>query len=742
MVNKFRKIIASYINQNMMANNWENIRTLFSVYSYISFLVIAVKNNVGKTDDIKERAISLGLESKENLEYIFSYQDTEKIADEIAKVLMHEKQIDINSVYQLYLSTDYFISEGLVDFARGKNNRDILGAYYTEEEFAYEIAKKAIEEYLAKFSSTPEFISIADFSCGGGAFLVSAQKICNRKKIKIKLLGFDVDPIAVMITRSRIRAEQDDCLAMEVHLGNPLLQGSGNHTSLDAFIMALKGRYYNSNLAIDICEPYDVVIGNPPWEKIRFEGKKFLSHYMSANQITSKKKRQNIIKTESTENKKFYLSLSDDYENAKLKIKNSDIFLDTRRGELNTYALFTEYALKHISQNGVVGLIVKSSLLKMPVYSDFMKHLMKSKKLYEIYMFTNRKKIFNIDSREEFSVIYCKNNNEDDLRIVVDIDSIKGFYGNEKIVVTYDMLKKLNPDTGMLPNIRKKDDLKFLCDIYTNNPVFGIQYKDCRFGRLVHLTNHSQYVVRENKRGYLPIYEGKFIELYTGNYATFKDMNTDEKYKSKAIALPIIDISGYEYPEARFYIKSEIWDNLSKNFQDGYIIAWRSLTSATNRRTMLATVLPLIPTCQSIQLLQSNNVDDMLQILALFNSIVFDYIVRMKMAGLDLTQTIIKQIPVPKKEKFDSIIVFQNKKDTIRNHVYNRLKYLYRNDKRVCILFDSYGIYEGIEKNRKQIIAELDLLVGFMYGLSKKEIKKIAKSFDKYYSNEEVEQWF
>ena len=67
---------------------------------------------------------------------------------------------------------------------------------------------------------------------------------------------------------------------------------------------------------------------------------------------------------------------------------------------------------------------------------------------------------------------------------------------------------------------------------------------------------------------------------------------------------------------------------------------------------------------------------------------------------------------------------------------------MYRNDKRVCILFDSYGIYEGIEKNRKQIIAELDLLVGFMYGLSKKEIKKIAKSFDKYYSNEEVEQWF
>ena len=141
--------------------------------------------------------------------------------------------------------------------------------------------------------------------------------------------------------------------------------------------------------------------------------------------------------------------------------------------------------------------------------------------------------------------------------------------------------------------------------------------------------------------GYLPIYEGKFIELYTGNYATFKGMNENEKYKNKATAIPIDDVTGTEYPEARFYIKSEIWDNLSKNFHEGYIIAWRSLTSATNRRTMLATLLPLIPTCQSIQILQLDNIDDMLQILVLFNSIIFDYIVRLKMAGLDLTQTII-----------------------------------------------------------------------------------------------------
>lgn len=242
--------------------------------------------------------------------------------------------------------------------------------------------------------------------------------------------------------------------------------------------------------------------------------------------------------------------------------------------------------------------------------------------------------------------------------------------------------------------------------------------------------------------GYLPIYEGKFIELYTGNYATFKGMNENKKYKNKATAIPIDDVTGTEYPEARFYIKSEIWDNLSKNFHEGYIIAWRSLTSATNRRTMLATLLPLIPTCQSIQILQLDNIDDMLQILVLFNSIIFDYIVRLKMAGLDLTQTIIKQIPVPKKEIYESVIVFQDKEDTIRNHVYARIKYLYAKDKRVSALFENNNICDSTKKSRKQIISELDCLVGAMYGLSTEQIKEIASTFDKYYTKKEVEQWF
>lgn len=742
MTDKIRQLIAVYITDNGDIEDWEETRILYSIYAYVSFLVIALKSIGKECDDIRQCAVDFGLETKENIDYIFNFKGAMNLAGEIKKLFEKEEMPDADILYQDFLSIDYVVRDEKIVFEKGKNSRTTLGAYYTQEEFAYEIAQKAMEEYLGNCLVLPEEVSIADFSCGGGAFLIAAKQYCDKRNIRAKLIGVDVDPIAVMITRARIYR---DCggerMDADIILGNPLLKKRERDHADEKFCMALKGRYYNSSLGLDEAKKINVVIGNPPWEKIRFEEKKFLAHYIQDDFIDTKENRKIVIGNASDRNKSFFGDLITDYENAKHEIKNNDRFKDTRGGELNTYALFTEYALNLMSENGITGLIVKSSLLKMPVYGRFMKNIMDSKKLYEIFMFSNRKKIFHIDSREEFSIVFFKNRNKEDVKIAFGLEDYRKFCERKKITISRSLLKLLNPETGMLPNIKNNEELHFLRRIYTDNPTFGEQYKDSHFGRLVHLTNHSQYIVKKETSGYLPVYEGKFIELYTGKYATFKGVEESEKYKSKAAARVMDGNSPNEYPEARFYIRNDIWKNLSKNFQEGYILAWRSLTSATNRRTMLATVLPLMPTCQSIQLLQIEE-EEMIQILVLFNSIIFDYIVRLKMAGLDLTQMIIKQIPVPCKENFDRKIEFQGQVTTMKIHILSRLKFLYNDDGRVNRLFDNDQNYKIVNKTRKQIISELDILTGKLYGLEKNEIKEIASSFDKYYSKEEVEQWF
>lgn len=746
MITKLYDKVSEYTSKTSNAVLWQDIRKKYFEYSYLAFMAICARKlkNECEAAEVEQLLYDNGIMEPQVVSYVLEAPHAIKYIAEIIDIIKPETVCDINSLYQEYLSSDFMLSGSTVVFETGKNSRDILGSYYTQEEFANEITKKAIDDYFLDKKPSDGFrLKIADYACGGGAFLVSACKLCQERNIPVEVYGYDVDPIAVMITKFRLINETNvESRYVNISLGNPLLQPKKGVELIDKFKLAELGSFYSSRMGIIPEQNMSIIVGNPPWEKIRFEEKKFLHHYTSMERIETKADRENYLKKLSEENSIFYNTFYSEYAEAKRSIKKDIRFRNSCCGELNTYALFTELCRNSLCEGGVVSLIVKSSLVKMPVYSGFFKDMTKNKDLYEIYMFVNQKKIFAIDSREEFSVIYLKKGNKANLRLALNLTAYQDFSHSNKMELSYDLLHKLNPDTGMIPNITNHEELQFLISIYEKHPVFGAIYPECRFGRLVHLTNHSDSIKKNKENGYEPIYEGKFIELYTGKYASFSGMNEKEKYQNKATARRIQDIDGEEYPEARFFIKGDVWRHLSKSFEDSYIVAWRSLTSATNRRTMLATVLPLIPTCQSIQILQLPN-EELLRVLALFNSIVFDYIVRLKMAGLDLTQTIIKQISIPDSTAFRKEIFFIDTSARIETHIHSRIKILYMSDKRLAHMFDDIETYP-IENNksRKEIVAEIDKLIAMAYGIDEIILKKIAASFEKYYTKEEVEQWF
>lgn len=730
------------MNKAIDMEEWEDIRKKYFEYSYLAFMTLCAHElKTDCTADEIDKIIGLNDIVEESiLQYVMKIADSYEFIFEILSIINDYEDIDINCLYQNYIAADFSVAGGEVKFEGGKDNRDILGSYYTQEEFAYEITQKAIEEFLDDNKEEIKELKIADYSCGGGAFLSAACQICNQKRINAYIYGYDVDPIAVMIARHRLHLEKG--LKYKIVLGNPLLIKKNDIEPLEKFKRAEIGRFYSLEMGVASQDNVMIALGNPPWEKIRFEEKKFLMHYVDGQETGTKAGREKYIQKISETNKAFYHCFISDYEKAKSLIKKEGCFYKSSCGELNTYAVFTEFCRNRVCDRGVIGLIVKSSLIKIPVYSAFFRDMTKSKDLFEVYMFTNRNKIFNIDSREEFSVIFLKKNNTQNLKAALNIERYENFADREKMELSYDLLNKLNPETGMIPNIKHNRELEFLTGTYEKHDTFEMHYPDCKFGRLVHLTNHSESIMKQNGIGFIPIYEGKFIELYTAKYATFSGMAESDKYKNKASARMIYDVDGEEYPESRFFIKEEVWNNLARNFNDDYVIAWRSLTSATNRRTMLATLLPLIPTCQSVQILQLPK-KEMLHVLTLFNSVVFDYIVRLKMAGLDLTQTIIKQIPIPDAKLFEKELVYMGEKATIEKHVNSRIRMLYASDRRLDGFFADVDVYPiKREISRKQIIAEIDRLAAFLYEIKEDAFKNILHAFSKYYSEKEVETYF
>jgi hypothetical protein len=66
---------------------------------------------------------------------------------------------------------------------------------------------------------------------------------------------------------------------------------------------------------------------------------------------------------------------------------------------------------------------------------------------------------------------------------------------------------------------------------------------------------------------------------------------------------------------------------------------------------------------------------------------------------------------------------------------------IYQDDNRLTDVFSKYETYE-VDNNRRVLIAEIDQIIGYLYGLNNVSIKKLAYSFKFFYSKEEVAAYF
>lgn len=188
------------------------------------------------------------------------------------------------------------------------------------------------------------------------------------------------------------------------------------------------------------------------------------------------------------------------------------------------------------------------------------------------------------------------------------------------------------------------------------------------------------------------------------------------------------------WPESRFYVDKDLWEKYLQNYSEEYSLCWRSLTSPTNRRTMLAMITPTVPTCQSVQMLQTPDAEELIMLLALFNSIPFDYFVRIKMPGLDLTQSVIKQIPVPSQADYEEMVEFGGINCTLKKHIMSYAISILKEEDRLSGLLSPFknSVYEVGEKDVSKKKKMIDLLFKKAYHLDDAAYKEILRTFPKY----------
>ena len=672
-------------------------------------------------------------------------------------------------LYDALLASEFCVQPERVGYKIDKVSRDIAGAYYTSSDFSAQITYRALESYMDRkrrraidsdsFACCNEYenITFLDYSCGCGEFLLAVIQYFDnhvlgysRKKLATQLRGVDVNPIALMITIARIvsavEAEDDENLLREVAknfiVGNPLLHSDKIAPLEVRFDNFALNRLYAETEGINCLELEQqnlVVLGNPPWEKLRFEERAFFRPVCPAiSAISQKNKREKEIKKLAVnwlELLEYYQLLQDDYASVKKEIPKHPLLKVSLVGELNTYAMFAELASRLTEKDGFAAIIVKSALVTSTCYSSCFRHFVNQGSLSEVFLFDNREKLFQIDSREKFCVLFFGGEHAGGIKVHYGLTKQEQILSSVPINVTSEELELINPETGLLPNVADSKEFSFLLRTHRSLSVFAKEFPKCHFGRLVHLTAHAEHISTKSEKTRVPIYEGKFIEQYDNRFSTFAGMSADERYQAKASARRQPGdsfVAPKPAPECRYFIDKKFWESFLDRYDQPYSLCWRSLTSPTNQRTMIASIIPSMPTCQSVQLLQTTPVEDLLMILALFNSKVFDFFVRLKMGGIDLTQSVVRQIPVPFREAWNSMVTLHGVDYTALDAVTALERLLYRNEPDLCGLWDGVPEIKNADnyyKTAADVREEIDKIIFQMYGLTSAEEKMVRNSF-------------
>lgn len=607
---------------------------------------------------------------------------------------------DLGSLYEKFL----LIDANQISAKEGKRFRNETGSYFTPKGLADATIYNIIKANYTKDTSSLATAKVADFSCGSGVFLtrylniVAKYSSVPKKQLIKNIYGFDVDPLVLEIAKLNVLAEVNDYslyskISPNFILCNFLLRAESSYPDTDKIVVSSSGFIYDDKLTLNTKNilKYDIILGNPPWEKIRLEEKAIKKLYNFSQD----------------KNLALYINKSkNDIECAKKRIKKDSYFGEARNGELNTYALFTQAAFNQLSDNGILGLIVKSSLFTSQVYSKLFKYLRGH--FVSIYDFINSKKIFEIDGRERFAIICISKSETLTTKVGMNLSSIEEISTNTSNIKLTDC-DIINPLTGTLPNLSSIKELEYLINIHKHSKLFSEVYPEAKFGRIVHLTNHKDSITRNPNIGYIPIYEGKFIAQYDADYSGFNNIPYNLRYTAKATSQPISikDKLHGVHAESRYFISEHKWKELSHNYSADYMLAWHSLTSATNTNTCVATILPFMPTCQSIQFLTIPNEYDLLYLTGLFNSRLFDLILKKKLNGIDLTRTIISQMPVPCRN-CDKYILIKGNNMSATDVIVGAVCILLQNDDRLTNLLNKYSyLKDKLESFSKRELSDI-----------------------------------
>ncbi len=448
---------------------------------------------------------------------------------------------------------------------------------------------------------------------------------------------------------------------------------------------------------------FDAIIGNPPWDRVKLQEVEFFAErrpdIASAQTAADRRRMIEGLKRSADPLWTAYLGAAERAERQAAYARRSGEYPRLSGGDVNLYALFVERAFALIRPAGLAGLVVPSGIVADKEKAEFFGSIATSGRLAALFDFENKGLFPDVDSRFKFCVLTGGGTERrfDTTTCAFYLHGTKELEDPDRVIeLSPEDFARLNPNTRTAPVFRSRRDAELTSGIYSRLPVLidrrsapPLNPWRVRYATMFHMTNDSGlfrtgnqlegagfYPVignrwRKGEEEYIPLYEGKMVQMYDHRAASVV-VNPDnvhrpgqpkpagaEEHKNPAWA-----------PTPQFWVSSVATRAaLSPEAISTWLLAFKDVTSPTNERTMIASLIPYTAAGNTLAILLGPTASDAALLLAVLNSFAFDFVARQKVQGQHINLYILEQIAVPAPSVFETVVGGTRLADFVRDRV-------------------------------------------------------------------------
>ena len=392
--------------------------------------------------------------------------------------------------------------------------------------------------------------------------------------------------------------------------------------------------------------------------------------------------------------------------------KNQVPVIDGKRHgkDVNLFKLFLEQCFNLLRAGGECGIVVPSGIYTDLGAKKLREMLFTGTEVTGLFCIENRKEVFEGVHRSfKFVVLtFQKGGTTTHFPAAFmrhDVEELEHFPQQGAVDISVELVRQLSPDSLSVVEFKDSLDLQIVQKML-NSPLLGETVEGAwkiELHREFNMTDDAHLFRESTFNNALPLYEGKMIWQFSH---TLSDPRywIDMKVGRKAIL-------GKE-PDVRQTLGYE-----------RYRLAYRSIASNTNERTLVCTVIPPCFTGNSLNV--AENLDGRTQVICagLLNSFVVDWLLRQKVTT-NINMFYIYQLPVPRLTEADAPfrpIVERAARLICTTPEFDDLA------KEVGVGSHRAGATHATERARLR--AELDGLIAHLYGLTEDEFAHILATF-------------